>query len=147
MQVRKTKIDEATLDKYTEELLLCLPEHASELMHELAKDYKLPIWQLFCGVVLEVHTQGNLSNFSMDPAWAEGLKQYDYACKHCQKKFKPFHLGQIFCSNECGEAHNAAINAITSAAVNIDTNDLSNRISALAKEVKAGWTGADQIPA
>ncbi|MFA5132951.1 MAG: hypothetical protein WC444_06520 [Candidatus Paceibacterota bacterium] len=156
MQVTKKKLDEVTLNKYTEDLLLCLPEHASELMHQIADDYHLPIWQIFCGIVLEVHMQGNLSNFYLEPAWAEGLKQYEYVCKHCDKKFTPVHLGQVFCSNKCGEEHTnpkVTKNDTTtkpSAPIAVATNDTPDsfaaKISELTSKAPSGWAKGDQLP-
>lgn len=150
MQARKTAIDNDTLNKCTQELLTCLPEHAAQLIGELSEDYHLPMWQVFCGVVLEVHMQGNLSNFYMDPAWAEGLKYYTYHCEHCGKEFDPVNLGQVFCSNKCGEAHNTKgskhvepVNAVSGANsdVVVSTDNFVKRFADIVskKEETSGW--------
>lgn len=157
MQPTKKKLDEATLNKHTEDLLLCLPEHASELMHQIADDYHLPIWQIFCGIVLEVHMQGNLSNFYLEPAWAEGLKQYEYICKHCNKTFTPIHIGQVFCSNECGETHTtgkvtkddtviAKPTPPIAVATNRPADNFAAKISELTSKTPSGWAKGDQLP-
>lgn len=104
MQPTTNKIDDDTLNKATEELLVCLPGHASELMHELAIDSQAPIWQIMCGVILETYMQGMLSNYTLDPAWMEGIKQYSYICKHCNEPFTPVNIGQLYCCNDCGTA-------------------------------------------
>ena len=104
MQPTTNKIDDKTLDEAAKTLMLCLPEHASELIHELAEDHLCPVWQVVCGVVLEVYMQGMLSNFMIEPAWTEGISQYEYVCETCKQSFKPVNVGQRFCCNECGFA-------------------------------------------
>jgi len=163
MQIRNNKIDEATLNNYTKELMLCLPDHASEIITAVAEDYKHPIWMVFCGIVLEVHMQGMLSNFTVDPSWLEGIKQYDYVCKFCNKPFKPKNLGQLYCSNTCGEASvvqkpkpvervvtneesendkpslDTVITARDAISSDDSTDDFSTKLDTLSKKFESGW--------
>ena len=155
MQPTTNKIDNNKLNSDAEELLLCMPEHVSELVHELSSDYFTQVWQIFCGVVLEVYMQGRLSNYTLDPAWADGLKQYDYRCKHCKKSFKPTNLGQVYCSNDCGVADtqevvpNARISKpskqpdpVPVVTEPLSTDDFNTRLSEVAKNLSKGDTGS-----
>ena len=81
-----------------------LPDHAGELLESLAKQYTMPLWQYTTGILLAVHLEGRLSEFRLDPAWKSGLKTKELICKHCKKPFTPKHIGQPYCSNECGLA-------------------------------------------
>lgn len=103
MQPDSNKLDNEKLNSYVDELLLCFPEHVSELTHELALDHQAPVWQVFCGVIMESYLQGTLSAFTVDPAWLEGFRTGEYVCKHCKKPFVPVNLGQLYCCNECGD--------------------------------------------
>ena len=159
MQPRTNKVTDELLNKYSRELMLCLPDHASQLIEALAEDHLAPVWQVFCGIVLEVHMQGNLSNFTIDPAWAEGLKQYDYVCQYCGQAFKPVNLGQPFCSNECGQAaaqkpkeqvkNDKPINTSTAKPVNTNSTNsdaFASRLAALTKTLDGGWSEGDAVP-
>lgn len=95
-------LDEQRLNTAASGLLEQLPDHAGQLVHSLAKQYQMPLWQYTCGILLAVHLEGRLSEFRLDPAWRDGLKTKELTCKHCGKSFKPRHIGQPFCSNECG---------------------------------------------
>lgn len=147
MQVRKTTANNESLNNCVNELCTCLPEHATQLLTELAQDYNLPLWQVFCGVVLEMHMEGNLSNFFIDPAWADGLKSYSYHCKHCDKAFTPINLGQVFCSNACGEAHNngktTTNKPVIDTGVAANSNNLIERLADIINKKEqetSGWS-------
>ena len=168
MQPKSNKLNNDTLDKHVEDLLTCFPEHVSEIVHALTDDYKLPVWQVFNGIVLEAYMQGNLASFTVDPAWSEGLKQYDYICEYCKKPFKPVNLGQLYCSNECGEAAMVAttkpkkdkpngpikrveppkqpdpVVAKPDTSSNDSTNDFAGRLSQLTKNLDAGWSADNE---
>lgn len=143
------KVDESKLNEAAALLMECIPDHASELVGELAKDYSLPIWQIFVGVVLESHIRGTLSGFTVDPAWTEGLKKYSYVCKLCGKDFVPKQFGQQYCSNECGEgivkdAGNNKLLSGASASSNPGSKlpskpDLSKRLAELVRKSDADW--------
>uniref|UniRef100_A0A6M3J5L8 Uncharacterized protein n=1 Tax=viral metagenome TaxID=1070528 RepID=A0A6M3J5L8_9ZZZZ len=81
-----------------------LPDHVSELIVELAQQNRVELWHITAGVLLSVYMEGRLSAFVLDPAWQEGLRQKDCTCQYepCGKKFKGKHIGQLYCSNECG---------------------------------------------
>jgi len=83
-----------------------LPDHIGQLLENLSTQYQIPIWQYTVGVILAVHLEGRLSEFRLDPAWKDGLKTKELQCKYkpCSKMFKPRHIGQPYCSNECGLA-------------------------------------------
>jgi len=105
--VAKVKVSEVKvkeLDKAAELLLGQIPDHAGELVHSLSKQFQIPLWQYLDGILLAVHLEGRLSEFRLDPAWKDGLKTKELKCKHCNKMFKPVHIGQPYCSNECGFA-------------------------------------------
>jgi hypothetical protein len=157
MQPSISTINEEELTKAAQLLMDCLPDHASELIHEISKDYS-PVWQVFAGVVLEAHMNGVLSAFTTDPAWQEGLKQYIYKCKFCDKEFTPKQYGQLYCSNECGfEATRHGDKPIDKPMAIRDLPgvddltpsakvDLSERLKDLIKKTDAGWS-SDPLPA
>jgi len=104
----QTKLDlqSAKLNAAATLLLEQLPDHAGQLVHELAKQYQIPLWQYLGGVLLAVHLEGRLSEFRLDPAWKDGLRTKELQCQYCKKMFKPRHVNQPYCSNECGLAAN-----------------------------------------
>jgi hypothetical protein len=101
-------IAEARLNQAASDLLEQLPDHAGQLVHSLAKQYQMPLWQYTSGILLAVHLEGRLSEFRIDPAWREGLKTKTLICKQCKKEFTPKHINQPYCCNECGIAANQA---------------------------------------
>jgi len=98
------KMTPERLNLAAEALLKQLPDHAGDLVVSLSKQFTLPIWQYVTGILLAVHLEGRLSEFRLDPAWKDGLKQNLLRCQWtaCGKMFKPRHIGQKFCSNDCG---------------------------------------------
>jgi len=100
----KLALQSAKLNQAAADLLEQLPDHAGQLVHSLCKQYQMPLWQYTAGILLAVHLEGRLSEFRLDPAWKDGLKTSELICKHCGKSFKPRHIGQPYCSNECGMA-------------------------------------------
>ena len=102
----KLDLESAKLNNAARELLEQIPDHAGQLVHELAKQTQIPLWQHVCGVLLAVHQEGRLSEFRLDPAWKDGLRTKELVCKHCGKKFNPRHVNQPYCSNACGMAAN-----------------------------------------
>jgi len=126
------------LEAGAEMLVDQLPDHIGELVHELAKEYVLPLWHIVCGVLLEVHSQGHLSAFQLDPAWRDGLRQREYKCKHCGETFKPIHIGQPYCSNKCGSEVAAGIAAKESeaqemAVAQVELSDAQRRLDNVGK--------------
>lgn len=103
-QLQVEKPTEFRLNLAARLLLDQLPDHVGELAITLAHEYQLPLWHFMCGVILEVHYEGRLSSFQIDPAWKDGFKQKELVCQwtECGKKFKPLRIAQKFCSNECG---------------------------------------------
>lgn len=100
------KVTEEQLVRSAERLIDQLPDQIGELVRVLQGEYQLPLWHLVCGILLEVHSEGRLSSFQIDPAWREGLRQKMLRCQYepCGKLFKPKWLAQQFCSNACGLA-------------------------------------------
>lgn len=158
MQPTNLQINDKKLNDAAELLMICIPDHASELIHELAKEYLIPPWQVFAGVVLEMHLRGMLSGFSLDPSWAEGVMQRKYICKRCEKNFQPLNVGQLYCSNECGlaatvqpniEDHKDVTKPLNTPAPepkSVDSDEFVNRISKLIKKTdSAGWDGAPSV--
>jgi len=163
MQPTTDVINDEELNKATDLLMSCLPDHAEELVHELAKDYQLPYWQVFAGVVYAAHLQGSMSGFTTEPAWAEGVKHYIYRCKQCGQEFKPTHVGQLYCTTLCGNTATEQVATyielkvatndkheptptITNGAESIASDDFASRLSALTKKTDSGWTGQPDIP-
>jgi len=101
---KEKNLTKEDLNKAAELIALQLPDRAIELLKSIQKDHKIEFWQLICGILLEVETEGRLSAFTLDPSWEKGLKQEELICKRCGKKFKPRCIGQPYCSNECGLA-------------------------------------------
>jgi len=99
---------EARLNQAASDLLEQLPDHVGQLVHSLAKQFQMPLWQYTCGILLAVHLEGRLSEFRIDPAWREGLKTKTLICKQCKKSFVPRHINQPYCCNECGILANQA---------------------------------------
>ena len=99
LQNKETLLNQAAID-----LLHQLPDHADQLVHSLAKQYQQPIWRIACGMWLALHLEGRMSEFRVDPAWKHGFKTRELTCQYkpCGKKFPPRHIGQLYCSNECG---------------------------------------------
>jgi len=99
LTLAETKLNQAAAD-----LLTQLPDHAGQLVHSLAKQYQMPLWQYTAGILLAVHLEGRLSEFRIDPAWRDGMKTKTLKCKHCGEAFVPRHINQPYCSNICGLA-------------------------------------------
>lgn len=97
-------ITEKRLNEAAQLIINQLPDHAGQLIEELSKQNYTELWQMTAGIILSVHMEGRLSSFILDPAWRDGVKQKDHTCKYeeCKKIFKPIHIGQLYCSNECG---------------------------------------------
>jgi hypothetical protein len=102
----QTKLQEKedSLNQAAKDLLEQLPDHAGQLVHSLTKQYQQPLWQTTCGMLLALHLEGRMSEFRIDPAWKQGFKTHELQCQYkpCSKKFPPRHLGQLYCSNDCG---------------------------------------------
>jgi len=98
------KITAQELTRCTDTLLSQLPVEVDETIKYLANDYKIPKWQIVCGVLMEAQLGGRLSAFMLDPSWQDGFKQALGICKQCKKPFKPVRLGQLFCTEACGTA-------------------------------------------
>lgn len=105
MPVNLDKINETKLNAAAKLLLDQLPDNCGELVYDIQKDYQLPLWHLLCGILLSMHQEGRLSAFTVDPSWKEGFRQESLQCQQCNKIFKPINIGQLFCSNDCGEQH------------------------------------------
>ena len=158
MQPSIGTINEEELTKAAQLLMDCLPDHASELIDEISKDYATPKWQVFAGIVLEAHMNGVLSAFTVDPAWQEGLKQYVYVCQFCKKEFVPKNYGQLYCSNDCGFEATKNVTKPDNKPVAIpDVPDISNltpaakadlseRLKDIIKKTDSGWA-TDPLPA
>lgn len=103
-QPKPSEMDVKRLNDSASMLLRQLPDHAGQLVETLAKQYSMPIWQYVTGILLAVHLEGRLSEFRLDPAWKDGLKTKELKCQYkpCSKMFKPRHIGQPYCTNECG---------------------------------------------
>ena len=97
-------ITEDKLELAAKSIIEQLPDHAGELIVNLSKQYQVPLWQYTCGILLAVHLEGRLSEFRLDPAWKEGLRQKLLKCQYdkCNQMFKARHINQPYCSNECG---------------------------------------------
>lgn len=100
----KAKLVTDKLNQSAADMLEQLPDHAGQLVHSLAKQYRMPLWQYVSGILLAVHLEGRLSEFRIDPAWRDGFKTNELVCKHCGKKFPPKRINQPYCCNECGLA-------------------------------------------
>ena len=100
VEVSEVKVEE--LNKAAQLVIDQIPDHAGQLINTLATQFSVPIWQYTAGILLAVHLEGRLSEFRLDPAWKDGLKTKELICKQCGKTFKPRHIGQPYCSNECG---------------------------------------------
>lgn len=103
-----TKITTQDITKCVDLILEQLPEEVGQTITFLSNDYKIPKWQLVCGVLLESQLSGRLSAFMLDPSWNEGVKQTTAICKQCHKTFKPDRLGQIYCTEPCAQAAHLA---------------------------------------
>jgi len=105
--VEKPKVSEVKvgeLNKAAQLVIDQIPDHAGQLINTLSKQFSIPVWQYTAGILLAVHLEGRLSEFRLDPAWKDGIKTKELICKHCNKPFAPQHIGQPYCSNECGLA-------------------------------------------
>ena len=102
IQKKHNSLEVKKLNDSARLLLSQLPDHVGELVENLSSQYQIPIWQYTTGILLAVHLEGRLSEFRLDPAWKDGLKTKELVCKHCNKSFKPLHIGQPYCSNTCG---------------------------------------------
>uniref|UniRef100_A0A6M3IN42 Uncharacterized protein n=1 Tax=viral metagenome TaxID=1070528 RepID=A0A6M3IN42_9ZZZZ len=99
-----TKKD-STDDKFNEAAKLLIdqmPDHTSQLIEKLAEQAYVPLWQMVCGILLAQYSAGTLSIYQIDPAWKDGLRKQMNKCKQCGKMFKSRHIGQPYCTNECG---------------------------------------------
>ena len=106
MATEVPKISDEKLNAAAKMLIDQLPDHVGELVEVLTEEYQLPLWHLVDGILLEVHSEGRLSAFTIDPAWREALKQKMLRCQYedCGKLFQPKWIGQLYCSNACGNA-------------------------------------------
>lgn len=95
-------LNESTLNDYANTLVTQLPDHIGEQVTDLAREFKVPLWQMVCGFMLDSYQLGRLSAFQLDPAWKDGLRGTQYVCNFCGQPFKARHINQLFCSNECG---------------------------------------------
>lgn len=102
LKTEKPEITTNDLDNAAELLLQQLPDNAGELVRILRTEYEMPLWQLFCGILLAMHLEGRLSAFTLDPAWRDGIRQRDLVCKKCKKPFTPIHINQLYCTDICG---------------------------------------------
>ena len=141
LMLAETKLNQAAKD-----LLEQLPDHAGQLVHSLAKQFQMPLWQYACGILLAVHLEGRLSEFRVDPAWKAGLKTKELKCKYCGSVFTPRHINQPYCSNECGLAAtgpkpkkepkpNVAVNVRAASPDNIPSGGVNSNWSAAAEGV------------
>ena len=102
------QITKDALDNAAALLLAQLPDQCGELVTNLRDEYAIPLWQLFCGILLAMHLEGRLSAFQLDPAWQDGLRQHDLLCGWCKTSFTPRWIAQKYCSEKCGVAANEA---------------------------------------
>jgi hypothetical protein len=127
-----------------------LPDHAGELLVALKDQYRVELWQYVCGVMLTMHLEGRLADFRLDPAWREGLKKKELECKYCHKMFAPRHIGQPYCSNECGLRADGKLKDIPTETEDIPTetedkpNDTatSNPVGVGGRGATDGWSDA-----
>lgn len=97
-----SKFNEAHYNRIAKDLIDQLPDHIGEQVELLANEYKVPLWQFVCGIMLDSYQLGRLSAFVLDPAWKDGYRHRDYKCAHCGKAFEAIRINQVYCSNECG---------------------------------------------
>jgi len=119
------------LDNSATLLLAQLPDHCGELVENLSKEYQIPLWQMFCGILLAMHLEGRLSAFQLDPAWRENLRQDKLICDRCKQTFKPDHLAQKYCSEKCGVAANEEENKTKISDKSV--SDLKLKLDAIAR--------------
>uniref|UniRef100_A0A6M3IJ19 Uncharacterized protein n=1 Tax=viral metagenome TaxID=1070528 RepID=A0A6M3IJ19_9ZZZZ len=144
MTDKKLNLGDLKLNSSAEALLDQLPDHAGQLVHSLATQYSIPIWQYTCAILLAVHMEGRLSEFRLDPAWKDGLRTKELICKHCGTKFSPRHIGQPFCSNDCGLA--AAGQLHKEDKPNGPTRDpIPSKHSDVVVDGDSGWSIPDEV--
>ncbi len=87
-------------------LMELLPGQARDLVIELADlQYKCPRWHIVVGSMLRLFEEGRNSDYSTEPHWAHDMHEpVKTTCEECEKEFLPERLGQIYCSQTCGEA-------------------------------------------
>ena len=88
------KLDNPRLNIAAEQIISTLPDHVSEIIEALAKEYSLQLWHLVAGVLLEVYSEGRLSSFQIYPDWQDGAKQTMGKCEECKEE-KPLDLANI----------------------------------------------------
>lgn len=97
-------VSDVKLDEAAELLMQQLPAGANELLRVLSLDNKVSIWWCVCGVLMEAYIGGRLSAMTFDPDWHREFKQPSNVCAMCNKQFDPTQIGQVYCSNNCGNA-------------------------------------------
>ena len=95
-----------TLERAATLILECLPGQVRDLAIELADlQYSCPRWHVVAGAVLRLSEEGRLADFSTEPHWSTDKGEPEPTkCKHCNETFMPKRLGQIYCSERCGQA-------------------------------------------
>ncbi len=101
---------QSALEESGRQLISLLPVSIRDYMIELANiTLKIPVWQLLLGSVMAQYESGNLAAPSIDPSWrqaelitGESTCHY-HKCPLPERKFTPKRIGQLFCSNSCGD--------------------------------------------
>lgn len=96
------------LNEAAAKLMAMLPQTVREMLMETSViTLKLPLWQLWCGLVQQAYDLGLYTTPILDPDWINRLPVMPtiYAtvrCKECNEPFSPKWPKQEYCSDLCG---------------------------------------------
>lgn len=96
------------LNEAAARMMAMLPQTVREMLMETAVvTLKLPLWQLWCGLVQQAYDLGLYTTPILDPDWINRLPVMPtlYAtvrCKECGNPFSPKWPKQEYCSDLCG---------------------------------------------
>jgi hypothetical protein len=97
-----------SLEEAANLLMTILPPSIKDYACELADIVlKIPRWQLLLGSLMAQNESGNLAAPSLDPGWRQVellIQKSICGWEKCKKVFTPDHFGQLYCSNQCGNA-------------------------------------------